>query len=440
MRRNFLPSSLCSRCANKTQRPRFYTTSASTTPFNVPVPYRAFIRLKGPGSIQFLQGLITKNIVAEYEAIKYNSGKRVYPQHIYTAFLNAQGRVLNDAFLWVSPVDPENWTIEVDEKEAKTLFAHLKKHKLRSKIELKLLEDTEKPTVMSQILLDQQSEQAARLPEFSGSKPNAQYWIEQLPKAIEESRLSTDNRPHMHSRVLLDHDEAIDTSVQRDLGLTYLIHRLAHGIPEGQIDIPRESALPQQSNMDMLDAIDFRKGCYLGQELTIRTHHTGVVRKRLLPIQLYPFEESPPSSSHGPIFMMDSCHHYPFDLRDRQISNVDTTRGRGIGKVLTSFGNVGLALCRIERMTDIRLTEECTSYDPHQEFVLPCEECEAHPTGKIKVKAFVPQWLRKGIKASLKSHEREKEPDLEKNIEADVPGTDEELTSHMGLLASKALI
>jgi folate-binding protein YgfZ len=33
-------------------------------------------------------------------------------------------------------------------------------------------------------------------------------------------------------------------------------------------------------------AVDFRKGCYVGQELTVRTYHTGVIRKRILPVEL----------------------------------------------------------------------------------------------------------------------------------------------------------
>ena len=49
--------------------------------------------------------------------------------------------------------------------------------------------------------------------------------------------------------------------------------------PEGQIEIPKETALPLESNIDIMGGIDFRKGCYVGQELTIRTHHTGVVRE-----------------------------------------------------------------------------------------------------------------------------------------------------------------
>lgn len=38
--------------------------------------------------------------------------------------------------------------------------------------------------------------------------------------------------------------------------------------------------------------VDFRKGCYVGQELTVRTYHTGVVRKRILPVVIHPPEET----------------------------------------------------------------------------------------------------------------------------------------------------
>jgi folate-binding protein YgfZ len=67
----------------------------------------------------------------------------------------------------------------------------------------------------------------------------------------------------------------------------YAIRRYLAGVPEGIDDLFVGKSLPLESNMDHMQAIDFRKGCYLGQELTIRTFHTGVTRKRILPVQLF---------------------------------------------------------------------------------------------------------------------------------------------------------
>lgn len=43
-------------------------------------------------------------------------------------------------------------------------------------------------------------------------------------------------------------------------------------------------AIPLEYNLDALNAISFDKGCYVGQELIARTHHRGVVRKRIMPL------------------------------------------------------------------------------------------------------------------------------------------------------------
>lgn len=45
-------------------------------------------------------------------------------------------------------------------------------------------------------------------------------------------------------------------------------------------------SLPFECNLDLENGVSFDKGCYLGQELTARTWHTGVLRKRMLPVQL----------------------------------------------------------------------------------------------------------------------------------------------------------
>lgn len=60
---------------------------------------------------------------------------------------------------------------------------------------------------------------------------------------------------------------------------------------------------------------------------------------------------------------------------------------RSAGKILGSVGNVGLALCRLEMMTDLRVSAEGGSYKEGQEFCVGGDE-------GVRVKAFVPEWLR----------------------------------------------
>ncbi|MCL7027463.1 hypothetical protein MKW94_023307, partial [Papaver nudicaule] len=45
-------------------------------------------------------------------------------------------------------------------------------------------------------------------------------------------------------------------------------------------------AFPLEYNFTVLNAISFDKGCYVEQELVARTHHRGVIRKRLLPLNI----------------------------------------------------------------------------------------------------------------------------------------------------------
>mmetsp|Transcript_12955 Transcript_12955/g.15577 ORF Transcript_12955/g.15577 Transcript_12955/m.15577 type:complete len:271 (+) Transcript_12955:2-814(+) len=64
---------------------------------------------------------------------------------------------------------------------------------------------------------------------------------------------------------------------------TYDVIRRLSGIAEGT-EIQGKTAL--ECNQEFLNAVSFSKGCYLGQELTARSHHTGVIRKRIMPIIL----------------------------------------------------------------------------------------------------------------------------------------------------------
>ncbi len=66
----------------------------------------------------------------------------------------------------------------------------------------------------------------------------------------------------------------------------YHRHRLALGVAEGTDEVPLGACFPLEYNLDYLNGVSFSKGCYLGQELTARSFHTGVIRKRVMPISL----------------------------------------------------------------------------------------------------------------------------------------------------------
>ena len=50
------------------------------------------------------------------------------------------------------------------------------------------------------------------------------------------------------------------------------------------LDMYMNSAVYEQNSLHF--TVSFDKGCYVGQELTARTHHTGMVRKRVMPVSL----------------------------------------------------------------------------------------------------------------------------------------------------------
>jgi len=159
-------------------------------------------------------------------------------------------------------------------------------------------------------------------------------------------------------------------------------------VPEGQDELIRESALPQESNIDFMGGIDYRKGCYVGQELTIRTHHTGVVRKRVLPVMLYGLDESMPGSLE---YLPEKDLGVEGIPRETSIGRVDK-RGRSAGKWLVGVGNIGLGLCRLEIMTDVQVSTEAGGLGKEgDEFRLEWE-IDGGAQEMVKIKAFVPPW------------------------------------------------
>ena len=97
--------------------------------------------------------------------------------------------------------------------------------------------------------------------------------------------------------------------------------RLALGVAEGG-ELAGE--LPLELNLDGLNAVSFAKGCYVGQELTSRTHFRGVVRKRAMPVTLAP---SASASAGAQLLPAEG--------------------GAAVGRLLAARGGRGVALLRL---------------------------------------------------------------------------------------------
>ena len=152
-----------------------------------------------------------------------------------------------------------------------------------------------------------------------------------------------------------------DTVTEED----YTIHRIVRGVPEGSREIIPGASFPMEANLDVMGGgtyptftsrpggkyspmslVDFRKGCYVGQELTVRTYHTGVIRKRIFPVALHdsskPLQEAEELDSEAPA--------------DRTIKPLvlgtggDIRKPRGTGKLLNSVKGIGLALLRTDHL------------------------------------------------------------------------------------------
>ena len=61
--------------------------------------------------------------------------------------------------------------------------------------------------------------------------------------------------------------------------------RISLGVPEGGLDYAFGDAFPHEALFDQLNGVDFKKGCYVGQEVVSRIEHRGTARKRIVPIE-----------------------------------------------------------------------------------------------------------------------------------------------------------
>ncbi len=248
------------------------------------LPQRGVVEVKGPDALSFLQGLVTTDVA------QATAGHAVY-----AALLTPQGKIIADFI--IAATNGGYW-LDCSAAASADLAARLKKYRLRAKVEVA---DRSAELAIAALSADAQIPGAVV---FSDPRLAALGWRIIGPCTDLEAGLRSDGF-------------AMQPSDDYDL------RRLELGVPDAG-DIEPESAFPLDCNFEELHGVDFKKGCYVGQELTARMKHRATARKRILPVNA--------------------------DVELPAAGTAITLHGAPIGELRSSLDRHGLALIRLDRL------------------------------------------------------------------------------------------
>ena len=260
----------------------------------VGLPNRGVVRVTGDEARAFLDNIVTSSMDGVVE------GKA-----IHTALLTPQGKIITDFCVTeASEEDGGGFYCDVPLVSAAELAKRLTFYKLRARVSVENLSETLGVIAAWGADLD----------------------IARFGLAFADPRL-----PALGYR-LIAHKSQID-AVIAEAGAAlavledYHAHRAALGIGEVAFDFALGDAFPHEINMDQLHGIDFKKGCYVGQEVVSRMQHRGTARTRLVQLR---FDEGFVASSGAPVMAGEKT----------------------LGTTGTAANGVGLAMIRLDRAAD----------------------------------------------------------------------------------------
>ncbi|RYF91354.1 MAG: folate-binding protein, partial [Caulobacteraceae bacterium] len=193
---------------------------------------RALVKVTGEDWRGFLQGLLTQDIETLADG-----------ELRYGALLTPQGRLLADLFLLGTG---DGVLLDVAAARREDLIRRLTMYRLRSKVVIA-------------------PDEAAVMAAF-GDDPGAAWIVDPRLPALGWRRYGL----------------AVGDTASRS---EWDAHRIALAVPD-TADFGDDATYPIEANLDLLNAIDFKKGCFVGQETTSRMKRRGVVKSRILPLRV----------------------------------------------------------------------------------------------------------------------------------------------------------
>ena len=240
-------------------------TDSTTPPARTAhLPERGLIGLGGADVREFLQNLVSNDV------------RKLSPfRALYSLLLTPQGKFLHDFFIAELP-DEETQTaivLECERARVDDLIRRLTLYRLRSAV---VLNDLSDKYAVHAVFGDGAAVGFGLAAEAGCARVvdgSLAFMDPRVTDAGVRAVLRPGNTAPLHKFEPATADD-------------YDLHRLALGLPDGSRDMEVERTFPLEAGLDDLGAIDYGKGCYVGQELTSRTHYRGTIRKRLFPVRI----------------------------------------------------------------------------------------------------------------------------------------------------------
>ncbi|MEM8554246.1 MAG: folate-binding protein [Pseudomonadota bacterium] len=193
---------------------------------------RAVFRVSGADAKDFLQGLVTNDVKGLADGL------------VYAALLTPQGKYLSDFFL---VPDGEDVLLDCPAEHAADLQKRLTMYKLRAKVTLELTD--------------------MAVARGLGEAP--------------ESAFADPRSPDLGWRQYgVGLGESADTTAELEA------KRIALGVPASGIELIPNDTYVLEAGFERLKGVDFRKGCFVGQEIVARMKHKTELRKGLARVQV----------------------------------------------------------------------------------------------------------------------------------------------------------
>ena len=222
---------------------------------------RGFIQVNGTDAKEFLQNIVTNNV----EKVTLEST-------LFSSILTPQGKYLFDFFIIKLK---DSYLIECEKKTTSEIIKLLNFYKLRSKVDLVDLNEKYTVAIIS----------LEKFREINNSDP-----LKGKTTTYEDNLIYIDPRNEKLGAKIIAKAKDINLIIKK-LNLSnadkkkYYKKSFELGVPQTEMSKLKEKIFGIENNLDELNGIDFKKGCYIGQENTARIKLRNKLRRRVLPVQ-----------------------------------------------------------------------------------------------------------------------------------------------------------